>query len=210
MGYKKNISCLNIGKNKDWTNSWCSYTQQEYRFLIQEDIILQSYFRSIFKDLDKTNITNVRLYRLNAYFFIDIGIGNIRLLNNSVISRLTLFLKNLVKFFKKDICLAVYKLTFMNLISNGFSVALRIAKLIEKRIKFRSKLVKVLLKKIKKNCRGIFVQSKGRINNADRAQLDKLYLGSVPFQSLNLITSFGLAIANTFKGLQSIKVWICK
>ena len=42
------------------------------------------------------------------------------------------------------------------------------------------------------------------------AKVDKLYLGSVPLQSFNLSISYGLVIANTFKGLQSIKVWICK
>ena len=42
------------------------------------------------------------------------------------------------------------------------------------------------------------------------AKVDKLYLGSIPLQSLDLSISYGLVIANTFKGLQSVKVWISK
>ena len=95
-------------------------------------------------------------------------------------------------------------------IKNGFYIALKIAKFIEKRIKFRSKLVKLLLKKVKDNCKGIYVQCTGRINNVDMARNDKLYLGSLPLQSINLSISYGLVVANTTKGLQSIKVWICK
>jgi len=193
MSRKKNTLFLNIGKNKNWNNSWSSYVQEEYRILFQEDIILQSYFRSQLKNLEKINIVNLRLYRINKLFLIDIGISNTKSL-----------------FFQKDICLVIYKPAFLDLLNNGFNIALKISKLIEKRIKFRSKLIKTLLKKIKKNSKGVYVQCKGRINNVDMAKVDKLYLGSLPLQSLNLSISYGLVIANTLKGLQSIKVWICK
>ena len=42
------------------------------------------------------------------------------------------------------------------------------------------------------------------------ARNDSMYLGSVPFQSFNLSIDYSLAIANTVKGLQSIKVWVYK
>ena len=131
-------------------------------------------------------------------------------MNKKVLLKLSLFLGYLAKFFERDICLAIYKPTFLDLLKNGFNIALKLARLVERRIKFRSKLIKRLLKKIKKNSTGVYVQCKGRINNVDMARVDKLYLGSLPLQSLNLSISYGLTIANTFKGLQSIKVWICK
>jgi ribosomal protein S3 len=210
MSRKKNILSLNISKNKNWNNSWSSYLQEEYHLLFQEDIVLQSYFRSQFKDLEKINIINLRFYRINRLLLIDIGISTIKFLNKKILLKLTSFLAYLAKFFEKDVCLAIYKPPFLELLNNGFNIALKIAKLIERRIKFRSKLIKALLKKIKKNSKGVYVQCKGRINNVDMAKVDKLYLGSVPLQSLNLSISYGLVIANTFKGLQSIKVWICK
>lgn len=210
MSRKKNTFSLHIGKNKNWNNSWSSYIQEEYRILFQEDIILQSYFRSQFKNLDKINIVNLRLYKINKLFLIDIGISNIKCLNKKILLRLTSFLANLTKYFQKDICLAIYKTPFLDLLNNGFNIALKISKLIEKRIKFRSKLIKTLLRKVKKNSKGIYVQCKGRINNVDMAKADKLYLGSLSLQSLNLSISYGLVVANTSKGLQSIKVWICK
>jgi ribosomal protein S3 len=210
MSRKKNTLSLNISKNKNWNNSWSSYLQEEYHFLLQEDIILQSYFRSQLKDLEKINIINLRFYRVNKLLLVDIGVSAIKFLNKKMLLKLTSFLTYLAKFFEKDVCLAIYKPTFFELLNNGFNIALKIAKLIERRIKFRSKLIKTLLRKIKKNSKGIYVQCKGRINNVDMAKLDKLYLGSIPLQSLNLSISYGLVIANTFKGLQSIKVWICK
>lgn len=210
MSRKKNTLFLNISKNKNWNNSWSSYLQEEYHFLLQEDIILQSYFRSQFKDLEKINIVNLRFYRVNKLLLIDIGISAIKFLSKKMLLKLTSFLTYLAKFFEKDVCLAIYKPSFLELLNNGFNIALKIAKLIERRIKFRSKLIKTLLRKIKNNSKGVYVQCKGRINNVDMAKVDKLYLGSIPLQSLDLSISYGLVIANTFKGLQSIKVWICK
>jgi ribosomal protein S3 len=210
MSRKKNILSQNIGKNKNWNNSWSSYIQKEYRILFQEDVILHSYFRSQFRNFEKINIVNLRFYRINKLLFIDIAISSIKFFNKRMLLKLTSFLECLVKFFEKDICVAVCKPAFLDLLNNGFNIALKIAKLIEKRIKFRSKFIKILLKKIKKNSSGIYVQCKGRINNVDMAKVDKLYLGSLPLQSFNLSISYGLVIANTFKGLQSIKVWICK
>lgn len=210
MSRKKNTLSLNVSKNKNWNNSWSSYVQEEYHFLLQEDILLQSYFRSQLKNLEKINVINLRFYKVNKLLLIDIGISAIKFLNKKMLLKLTCFLTYLAKFFEKDVCLAIYKPPFFDLLNNGFNIALKIAKLIEKRIKFRSKLIKTLLRKIKKNSKGIYVQCKGRINNVDMAKVDKLYLGSIPLQSLNLSISYGLVIANTFKGLQSIKVWICK
>jgi len=210
MSRKKNTLSLNVSKNKNWNNSWSTYVQEEYRILFQEDVILQSYFRSQLKNFEKINIINLRFYKINKLLLIDIGISSIKFLNKKILLKLTSFLAYLAKFFEKDVCLAIYRPPFLDLLNNGFNIALKIAKLIERRIKFRSKLIKTLLRKIKKNCKGIYVQCKGRINNVDMAKVDKLYLGSLPLQSLNLCFSYGLVIANTFKGLQSIKVWICK
>jgi len=210
MSRKKNTLSLNITKNKNWNNSWSSYVQEEYRVLFQEDILFQSYFRSKLKDLEKVNMINLRLYRINKLLLVDIGISSVKYLNRKILLKLTSFLECLAKFFGKDVCLSIYKPCFLDLLNNGFNIALKIARLIERRIKFRSRLIKTLLKKIKKNSKGIYVQCKGRINNVDMAKVDKLYLGSVPLQSLGMSISYGLIIANTFKGLQSIKVWICK
>jgi len=120
------------------------------------------------------------------------------------------FVEKLSLFFKQKLFLTVKKLSLTNVLNSGFYVALKIARLLEKRIKFRSKTIKLMLKKIKNNCLGLFVQCKGRINNVNIARTDKLYMGSVSLQTVNISTSYGQVIANTAKGLQCIKVWINK
>jgi small subunit ribosomal protein S3 len=119
-------------------------------------------------------------------------------------------LNNLTLFFNKNVYLVIKKADPLFILRSSFNIAFKIACLIEKRIKFRSKIVKTLLKNVKKCCKGIYVQCTGRINNVDMAKSDKLYIGSVPLQSINANIDYSLVIANTAKGLQSIKVWVCK
>jgi ribosomal protein S3 len=84
--------------------------------------------------------------------------------------------------------------------------AFRIATLLEKRIKFRSKVIKNLIKNT--NSLGIRVICKGRLNFVDRARKDQISIGSVPLQVFDANIDYSVVVANTKKGLQSIKIWI--
>ena len=207
MSRKKNTSSLNISNNKTWNSSWCIYNQEEFRYLLQEDLMLYSYLRSQFKSFDLINVINLRLYRVTNFLILDVMTSFISL---AARDSLTIFLNSLSKFFDKFVYLAVNKPSYINIINNAFNIALKIARLIETRVKFRSKLVKTLIKKVKDNSKGIYVQCTGRINNVDMAKTDKLFLGSVPLQSFKSLIDYGFVVANTNKGLQSIKVWIYK
>jgi len=207
MSRKKNTSCINIGKNKNWNSSWCVYNQKEYRLLFQEDITLYSYLRSQFTNIEPISIVNLRFYRVENFLIIDLMLTSINLSCKQILIE---FLNSLSKFYNKPIYLAINKLSSSSIQRNGFNIALKIAQFLEKRVKFRSKIIKALIKKAKENCKGVYVECTGRINNVDMARVDKLYLGSIPLQSIKASISHGFVVANTVKGLQSIKVWICQ
>jgi small subunit ribosomal protein S3 len=207
MSRKKNTACINIGKNKNWNSSWCVYNQKEYRFLFQEDITLYSYLRSQFTNIEPIIIINFKFYRVDNFLILDLILTSINL---SCKQLLVKFLNSLSKFYNKPIYLAINKLSPINIQKNGFNIALKIAQFLERRVKFRSKIIKTLIKKAKENCKGIYVECTGRINNVDMARADKLYMGSIPLQSIKASISHGFVVANTIKGLQSIKVWICQ
>lgn len=207
MSRKKITACLNIGKNKNWNASWCIYNKKDYRPLFQEDILIYSYVRSLFKNFERANIINLRIYKINYFTIIDIGLTSV---NFTVQQSLIKFLNLTTKFFNKPLYLVINKYSSTNIIKNGFNLALKVGQFIEKRVKFRSKIVKMLIKKVKEISRGVYVECSGRINNVDMARVDKLYLGSIPLQSTKMSISYGLVVANTAKGLQSIKVWICQ
>jgi small subunit ribosomal protein S3 len=87
-------------------------------------------------------------------------------------------------------------------------ISKKIAKLIENRVRFKSYLIKNLVNQTAEVCNGIKVSCKGRMNGADMASGDFLTVGSIPFQTLKARIDYGFSVANTPKGLMSIKVWV--
>ena len=88
-------------------------------------------------------------------------------------------------------------------------ISKKIAKLIENRVRFKSYLIKNLINQSAEICNGIKVSCKGRMNGADMASGDFMTVGSIPFQTLKAKIDYGFSVANTPKGLMSIKVWVC-
>jgi ribosomal protein S3 len=204
MTRKKNTVFQNICNNKSWLSSWY-VSRKEYYIMLQEDLMSIVYIRSIISKTKNCSFIGVRIYKYNDVLVIDIYFVFIVFLIKKYFIR---FIEDLSVFLKKNVCFALNRLSFLNIFASGFYIAFAIVSLIEKRVRFRSKVIKVLLKRIKEYCLGIYVQCKGRINNTSIARSDKLYLGSVSLNTINSSISYGLVIANTVKGLQSIKVWI--
>ena len=55
---------------------------------------------------------------------------------------------------------------------------------------------------------GVKVSCKGRLNGVDMADSDCMSLGSIPFQTFKANIDYGFSVANTAKGLLSVKVWV--
>lgn len=198
---RKNIDNFN---NKNWISSWYAYNK-EYSVLLQEDIIMCIYIRSLLLYNKFQNLIGLRFYKLNRLFIIDVySLFSCLFIESGLI----VFMNKVSAFFNRSIFLTINRLFFLDLSINGFFIAYKISKFIEKGIRFRSKVVKILLKQVKRNCKGVYVLCKGRINNTDIASNDKLYIGSNPLQIIDLFVSYGKVIANTIKGLQCIKVWV--
>lgn len=215
MGQKKNVNSLHLIKNKNWNSFWYS-DFQNYRFIFQEDFYIYLYIRS------QSNIKYQILKRKHSY--------NIEIVNNLIYRTHEAFILSLelvyiinkkshiqtVKFFITYLLINLKRVFNYNknslLISytigrnNAMFIGLKLASLIEKRIKFQSKLVDSFINMVE--CSGIYVVSKGRLNLIDRAKQDKISIGAIPLQTIKANIDYSLIIANTKKGLQSIKVWI--
>jgi small subunit ribosomal protein S3 len=204
MTRKRNTSSINILKNKIWNSSWYLNKHEYYR-LLQQDIILYSFIKSFVTYASQLNFINIRLYRLNNYVIFDIYLNMLNIIKKKLLLN---FLDNLNIFLKKDLLLTLKKLHYVSILKSSFNLSFKISQLIEKRFKFRSKTIKYLLKKVKSISKGVYVECSGRINNVDIARNDRLYLGTIPLQSIKNYINYSCTIANTKKGLLSVKVWI--
>ena len=219
MSRRKDTSVLNIKNHKDWISSWY-VGKKEYCSLLQEDIMFYLYMRSKLRYFLINSVTSIKLIRLMDLLIIVMLNNNLNkgrnFKHNSILRKIVSLRKNMLfsflidgsKFFKRNLFLSTFKIFTSYNVLNSSTISLKIARLIERRVRFRSKLIKTLVKNTKKRYKGIYIECTGRINNVDMARNDSMCLGSVPFQSLGLFVDYGFAVANTVKGLQSIKVWI--
>lgn len=214
MGQLTNTTGLHLAQNKTSNSFWYA-DYYLFKFVFRDDILIYLYLRSQ---------SSIKYNTLKRQFLYKIEITQFciyRLKKLIILSLKLIYLKK--KLFKKDLRFFVLNLLtnlkhVISQVGTFFLIsykagkltakffALRISSLLEKRIKFRSKTVKTLLQK--SNFLGIRVRCKGRLNFVDRARQDQIVIGSVPLQTFKAKIDYSSAIANTKKGLQSVKVWI--
>jgi ribosomal protein S3 len=214
MGQRSNTNSLHLLNNK---NSSSLYYADYifYSAAFEQDFYVYMYLRAQCtlkynafkrKHLYEVEITKSCIYRIEKarILFLElIYLKNKGLKKKYLKMFITQIYKQIKKlFFMKNNFFLSYKVGKHNAKFNAF----RIATLLEKRIKFRSKVIKNLIKNT--NSLGIRVICKGRLNFVDRARKDQISIGSVPLQVFDANIDYSVVVANTKKGLQSIKIWI--
>jgi len=207
MGQKANINSLHLSRTKDWNSVW--YTNnKEYPKVLIEDLIMLNYLKSCSISLETTEVVKVRIYRLSKDVIINLQLTT--KLDTDSVSKLKEIVSNLNKIFPNFERVFIFSkvLTSNDLNIEPVHISKKIARLIENRVRFRSFLIKNLINQTFEACSGIKVSCKGRLNGADMASSDFITVGSIPFQTLKAKIDYGFSVANTPKGLQSIKVWV--
>lgn len=214
MGQRTNTNSLHLLTNKN-SNSFYYVDYKFYSNVFEEDFYIYMYLRSQStlkynafkrKHLYQVEITKSCIYRTDKAKILYIEL--IYLKNKDLKKKyIKHFITNIYKqikrlFFSNNFVFLSYKVGKHTAKFHAF----RIATLLEKRIKFRSKIVKKLIQKI--DSLGVRIICKGRLNFVDRARKDQLFVGSVPLQVFKANIDHSFIIANTKKGLQSVKVWI--
>ena len=207
MGQKANINSLHLSRNKDWNSVWYANNKEYSKILIQ-DLVMFNYLKSCDTFLQHSEVVKMRICRISKNVIINLQLVN-GLGSNSasslerVVSSVKSFSLNFDRIFIVSKVLNANELKI-----EPTYVAKKIARLVENRIRFKSYLVKNLVNQTSAVCSGVKILCKGRLNGADMADKDFLTVGSIPFQTLAAEINYGFSVANTAKGLQSVKVWI--
>jgi small subunit ribosomal protein S3 len=207
MGQKANINSLHLSRTKDWNSVWYA-NNKEYSKILVEDLIMLNYLKSCSLSSELTEVVKIRICRLSKDVIINLQLTT-KLDTNSV-SKLKEIVSNLNKIFPNFERVFIFSkvLTSNDLNIEPVYISKKISRLIENRVRFRSFLIKNLINQTFEACSGIKVLCKGRLNGADMASSDFITVGSIPFQTLKARIDYGFSVANTPKGLQSIKVWV--
>jgi small subunit ribosomal protein S3 len=207
MGQKANINSLHLTRNIDWNCVWYS-NEKEYPSILIEDITILNYLKSCDVLNKGSEVLKVRICRISKNIVIDIQSTNS--LQTDSLSLLKKVVANLKKYFLgfERVFIVSKVLNSNELKVDSVHISKKIAGLIENRVRFKSYLIKNLINQSAEVCKGIKVSCKGRMNGADMASSDFLTVGSIPFQTLKAKINYGFSVANTPKGLMSIKVWV--
>jgi len=208
MGQKANINSLHLSSNVDWNCVWYS-NEKEYSRILTQDLTVLSYLKSC-QILNKdSEVLKIRICRISKNVVIDVQLTN-SFESHSSSSLLKEVASNLKKYFSdfERVFIVSKVLSSNELKIDSVYISKKIAKLIENRVRFKSYLIKNLVNQTAEVCNGIKVSCKGRMNGADMASGDFLTVGSIPFQTLKARIDYGFSVANTPKGLMSIKVWV--
>jgi small subunit ribosomal protein S3 len=207
MGQKANINSLHLTRNIDWNCVWYS-NEKEYPSILIEDITILNYLKSCDVLNKGSEVLKVRICRISKNIVIDIQSTNS--LQTDSLSLLKKVVANLKKYFLgfERVFIVSKVLNSNELKVDSVHISKKIAGLIENRVRFKSYLIKNLINQTAEVCKGIKVSCKGRMNGADMASSDFLTVGSIPFQTLRAKINYGFSVANTPKGLMSIKVWV--
>ena len=209
MGQKANINSLHLSDKKDWNCLWYS-NEKEYSKILSEDLMILNYLKSCYGLNNESEILKIRLCRVSRSIVINLQ------LTSGLKSESSMLLKDMVVNLKRiflnfDRVFVVSKVLELNELKvEPIYLSRKIGRLIENRIRFKSYLIKSLVNQTFEVCNGVKVLCKGRLNGVDMAGCDFLSLGSIPFQTLDAKIDYGFSVANTPKGLQSIKVWFYK
>ena len=200
MGQKANINSLSISYVKDWCSSWF-LSNIDYNKILFDDFFILTFCKHL-------NVINLKILRYSNVIIIYIYVINLPN-RTSTSFFFNSFLKNNYKKFDR-IILIIRKHSFNALINSPNFCALQICLLIENRLRFKSNVIKTFLKKLSLYNRGIKVKCKGRLNNVDMAKSESIVEGKISLQSFSKPISYGFCVANTLKGLQSVRIWILK
>ncbi len=215
---RSNSNNLRLMINKDWISSWfCE--QNAYSALLQNDIIIYKYFfwHQYFQNI-LLKMRIVRFSKKTILFFLisdeceknDFQKAKKNMLQKTkktLLKKQIFNLRNInISLFRtKKVFFIFFKEKYYK--NNSFYIARKIATLIENKVKFRSKIIKNLIKN--RFIKNLLIVCKGRLNGVEMAKKDFLLKGSIPFQKFSFNLNFSLIIANTIKGLISVRVWTC-
>ena len=209
MGQKANVNGLHLTNKKDWNSTWYA-VEKDCSALSSEDLTLFNYLKSCEELGTDLPILRMRLCRISRDLIIDLQLAFEKQTNSDeILKRLAVNVKILFPQSFNRIFIISKSLRLQELQIDAVYLSRKVANLLENRVKFKSYMVRTLATQTREICNGVKILCKGRLNGADMAGNDFLLLGSIPFQSFKAKIDYGFSVANTAKGLLSVKVWVC-
>ncbi len=201
MGQKVNPIAFRIQVSNNWNSKW--FSQKNYAINVQQDLIIQNFFKTLEKVYLIQNITidrvinkiSVTVHTSKPGFFVKKALGGIE----KVVEKLQ-------QIIGKKVSLNVVDVKSPML--SAKLVGINIAAQIERRASHVRVVKKTLTDVMHYGAAGIKISCSGRLAGAEIARSETYKEGTVPLHTIRAKIDYALVEAHTTYGVIGIKVWI--
>ena len=201
MGQKVHPTGFRLGINKVWQSRW--FNLKEMPKLIAEDEKIRKFIK---KRTSNTGVSKIDIERMGESLRITIHTDKPGIIIGKGGSE--------VENMKSEIDDMTNLRSVINIehIKNPFAdaylIAEGIAKALEKKMKFRNVMKRVISRSMQSGVQGIKISISGRLNGAEIARTEWAKEGRVPLQTIRADIDYGFCEAMTTYGNIGIKVWV--
>jgi len=201
MGQKVNPIAFRIQVSNNWNSKW--FSEKNYAINVQQDLIIQDFFKTLEKPYLIQNITidrvvnriSITVHTSKPGFFVKKALGGIEKI-----------VEKLQKITGKKVSLNVVDVKSPML--SAKLVAISIAAQIERRASHVRVVKKTLTDVMHYGAAGIKIMCSGRLAGAEIARSETYKEGTVPLHTIRAKIDYALIEAHTTYGVIGIKVWI--
>lgn len=201
MGQKVNPIAFRIQVSNNWNSKW--FSEKNYAINVQQDIIIQDFFKTLEKPYLIQNVTidrvvnriSITVHTSKPGFFVKKALGGIEKI-----------VEKLQQITGKKVSLNVVDVKSPML--SAKLVAISIAAQIERRASHVRVVKKTLTDVMHYGAAGIKIMCSGRLAGAEIARSETYKEGTVPLHTIRAKIDYALIEAHTTYGVIGIKVWI--
>ena len=201
MGQKVNPIAFRIQVSNNWNSKW--FSEKNYAINVQQDLIIQDFFKTLEKPYLIQNITidrvvnriSITVHTSKPGFFVKKALGGIEKI-----------VEKLQQITGKKVSLNVVDVKSPML--SAKLVAISIAAQIERRASHVRVVKKTLTDVMHYGAAGIKIMCSGRLAGAEIARSETYKEGTVPLHTIRAKIDYALIEAHTTYGVIGIKVWI--
>ena len=201
MGQKVNPIAFRIQVSNNWNSKW--FSEKNYAINVQQDLIIQDFFKTLEKPYLIQNITidrvvnriSITVHTSKPGFFVKKALGGIEKI-----------VEKLQQITGKKVSLNVVDVKSPML--SAKLIAIGIAAQIERRASHVRVVKKTLTDVMHYGAAGIKIMCSGRLAGAEIARSETYKEGTVPLHTIRAKIDYALIEAHTTYGVIGIKVWI--
>jgi len=202
MGQKVNPLSMRLGIIEGWKGNWFA-GKKEFKELLKEDVYIRKYLKERFP---RGTISKIDIEKIKDKLIIKIYTTRPGVVLGRRGSEIDLVRDELYKFFNKQVSIDVFEVNPPG--QSAQFLADSIAMQLEKRMRHRQAIKKVMALALQSGALGVKVRISGRIGGREISRSEQYMEGKVPLHTLRARIDYAVSTAFSRSGTVGLKVWI--